>query len=107
MCTFIGAQAQIDTKATGGKNPLIELASSIDIFHGNSDPELDEIRGPKVADRVEDDPRFGATAADPEHGVEADNSSGSYEAFMTAFSGPPPIPGREPPPPEAQAGGGE
>lgn len=96
VCQFIGAQAMVDTKAHGGKNPLVELAASIDIFGGKSpeEQELDRIRGPKVADSIEDDPRFGKVAADPEAGVEADNGQGSYEAFMTMFGGPPPMPGR-------------
>jgi hypothetical protein len=96
VCQFIGAQAMVDTKAHGGKNPLVELAASIDIFGGKSpeEQELDRIRGPKVADSVEDDPRFGKVAADPDAGVEAANASGSYEAFMAMMGGPPPMPGR-------------
>lgn len=96
VCQFIGAQAMVDTKRHGGKNPLVELAASIDIFGGKSpeERELDRIRGPKVADSVQDDPRFGKVAADPAAGVEADNGQGSYEAFLTAFGGPPPVPGR-------------
>jgi hypothetical protein len=84
----------VDTKQYGGRNPLVEAASAIDIF-GKADAELDRIRGPKVADRVEDDPRIGMTRADPDKGVDAANSAGSFEAFMTAFGGPPPVPGRE------------
>ena len=86
----------VDTKAHGGKNPLVELAASIDIFGGKSpeEQELDRIRGPKVADSVADDPRFGPVAADPEAGVEADNGAGSYEMFLQSFGGPPPMPGR-------------
>lgn len=97
VCQFIGAQAMIDTDKTGGKNPLVELAQSIDIL-GNKSPEeqeLDRIRGPKVADSIADDPRFGKVAADPDTGQEAANGQGSFEAFMTMFGGPPPIPGRE------------
>jgi hypothetical protein len=87
----------VDTKKTGGRNPLVEMAQAISIFGDKSpeEQELDRIRGPRVADSVEDDPRFGKVAADPEAGVEASNAAGSYEAFMTMMSGPPPIPGRE------------
>lgn len=92
MCTFIGAQAQVDPDRHGGRNPLVEMAQALDIM-GGQDPreaELDRIRGPKVADRIEDDPRFGKVQADPERGVEAANAEGSFEAFMTKFGGPPP-----------------
>jgi hypothetical protein len=97
VCGFIGAQAQIDTSKHGGRNPLVEMAAALDILGGKTEEEieLDRIRGPVVAARLEDDPRFGKTAADPGAGVEADNGQGSYEAFMTMFSGPPPVPGRE------------
>lgn len=97
VCSFIGAQAWIDTSKTGGKNPLVEMAHAIDIFGAKSpeEQELDRIRGPKVADSIEDDPRFGKVAADPEAGVEASNAAGSYEAFMARMGGPPPMPGRE------------
>ncbi len=86
----------VDLKQHGGRNPLVELAASIDIFGGRSpeEIELDRIRGPRVADSIEDDPRFGKVAADPDAGVEASNSAGSYEAFMTMMGGPPPVPGR-------------
>jgi hypothetical protein len=96
VCQFIGAQAMVDTSKTGGRNPLVEMAQSIDIFGGKSpeEQELDRIRGPKVADRVEDDPRFGKVAANPDAGVEADNGAGSYEAFLSLMGGPPPMPGR-------------
>jgi hypothetical protein len=94
VCAFIGAQAWVDTSKHGGRNPLLDAAGDIDIF-GKAESELDAIRGPKVADRLEDDPRLGYAKADPEKGVEAANSAGSFEAFMTMFGGPPPIPGRE------------
>lgn len=96
ICSFIGAQAMVDVKEHGGRNPLVELAQSIDIFGGKTpeERELDRIRGPKVADSVEKDPRFAKVAADPEHGVEASNAAGSYEAFAAMFGGPPPVPGR-------------
>jgi hypothetical protein len=96
VCQFIGAQAMVDTKAHGGRNPLVELAASIDILGAKSaeEQELDRIRGPKVADSIGDDPRFGKVAADPAAGVEASNAAGSYEAFATMFGGPPPMPGR-------------
>jgi hypothetical protein len=97
VCQFIGAQAMVDTKQHGGRNPLVELAASIDILGGQSpeERELDRIRGPKVADRIEDDPRFARMAADPDTGQEAVNGAGSYEAMMRMFAGPPPVPGRE------------
>ena len=94
MCAFIGAQAQVDTKRTGGRNPLVELAQSIDILAAPGD--LDQLRGERVADNWEDDPRLAPrVSADPENGVEAANSPGSYEAFAAMFgaqlpSGPPP-----------------
>ena len=96
VCQFIGAQAMIDPEKNGGRNPLVELAASIDIFGGKSaeEQELDRIRGPKVADSIESDPRFGKVAADPVAGVEASNSAGSYEAFLAMMGGPPPMPGR-------------
>jgi hypothetical protein len=97
VCTFIGAQAMIDVKQHGGRNPLVEMAQSISIT-GDQAPEeieLDRIRGPRVADRLEDDPRFARVAADPAAGVEAENAAGSYEQLLAAFAGPPPVPGRE------------
>ncbi len=98
MCSFIGAQAQIDTSKSGGRNPLVELAQSLDILGGRSaeEQELDRMRGPMVAAHAEDDPRIGKIAADPDQGVEAGNPSGSYEAFLSLMGGPPPVPGREP-----------
>jgi len=96
VCQFIGAQAPVDTSKTGGRNPLVEWAAGISIF-GDKSPEereLDRIRGEKVADHIEDDPRFGKVAADPEAGVEASNAAGSYEAFLAMMGGPPPMPGR-------------
>jgi hypothetical protein len=96
VCSFIAAQAPVDTERHGGRNPLFDLAQAISILGEKSDAEreLDAMRGEKVADRIEDDPRLGKVAADPEQGVEADNGQGSYEAFMTMFGGPPPMPGR-------------
>jgi hypothetical protein len=91
VCTFIGAQAQIDTDKTGGRNPLVELAQSLDILGGKTDAEreLDEMRGPRVADRVEDDPRLQMkpVAADPDRDVEASNPAGSLEAMIKMFGG--------------------
>ena len=91
MCTFIGAQAWIDTDKTGGRNPLVEAAQSLDILGGRSpeEEELDRMRGPKVADRVEDDPRLQLkpVAADPDHGVEAANPVGSFEGFLAMMGG--------------------
>lgn len=96
ICSFIGAQAMVDTEKHGGRNPLVELAQSIDIFNKRTpeEIELDRIRGPKVADSIETDARFAKVAADPAAGQEAANGQGSYEAFMTMFGGPPPVPGR-------------
>lgn len=96
VCQFIGAQAMVDTSKTGGRNPLVDLAQSIDIFGGRTpeEIELERIRGPKVADSIEDDPRFGKVAADPDTGQEAANAAGSYEAFLSLMGGPPPVPGR-------------
>jgi len=91
VCAFIGAQAPVDTKKTGGKNPLVELAHAIDIM---SSGEPDPIRGEKVADDWRDDPRLQRpVAADPEAGVEAENAQGSYEGFMMMFGGSPVPPG--------------
>lgn len=92
VCTWIGAQAQIDTEKSGGKNPLVEAVKEIDVFGGQEkserDRELDEIRGPKVADNWEDDPRLARpVAADPARGVEAENAAGSFEAMLTMFGG--------------------
>ena len=93
MCIWIGAQAQIDPDKTGGRNPLVDAAQELDIFAGSSERdrererELDAIRGPKVADRIEDDPRFSKVAADPERGVEAANPDGSFEAMIAMFGG--------------------
>jgi hypothetical protein len=89
ICQFIGAQAWIDTDKTGGRNPLVDAAMEIDIFGGRSERDilLDQIRGEKVADRAEDDPRISKVAADPKAGVEAANPSGSFEAMLRMFSG--------------------
>ena len=111
VCTFIGAQAQIDTEKTGGRNPLVDMAQSLDILGGKTDAEreLDEMRGPKVADHWEDDPRLQASrpvAADPAAGVEASNPEGSFEAMirlMGGGSGKPAMPGIE----QAAEGGAE
>ena len=89
VCSFIGAQAQIDTEKTGGRNPLVDAAQALDILGGKTEEEkeLDRIRGPRVADRIEDDPRFSRVAADPHKGVEAENPQGSFEAFMAMMGG--------------------
>jgi hypothetical protein len=109
VCTWIGAQAWIDTEKTGGRNPLVDLAQQLDFTGGRdeAEEELDRIRGPKVADRIEDDPRFAPVAADPDKGVEASNPEGSFEAMIRMLGGgmgPPAVPGIE----QAQgADGGE
>lgn len=71
------------------------MAQAIDLLGGKTDAEreLEAMRGPKVADRIEDDPRLQASRpADPEHGVEAANAAGSYEGFLRKFGAPPPGP---------------
>jgi hypothetical protein len=73
------------------------MVKQISILGTGRDAELDAIRGEKVADSIEDDPRFARVAADPQHGVEAENGTGSFEAFFSMFGG-----GGAPPP-----GGGE
>jgi hypothetical protein len=106
VCTWIGAQAQIDTKEHGGRNPLVDMAQQLDILggRGERDAELDAIRGEKVADDWRDDPRLAPVAADPAKGVEAANPSGSFEAMIAMFGGgmggPPAMPGIE----QAQGG---
>lgn len=85
MCAFIGAQAQIERK--GGRNPLVDLAQEISIFGDPRDAELERMRGERVADRLEDDPRFQQVAADPDKGVEAANGTGSFEALMAGWGG--------------------
>jgi hypothetical protein len=96
VCQFIGAQAAVDVSKYGGRNPLVEAAQAIDILGGRTpeEEELDRIRGPKVADRWQDDDRIARVPADPAAGVEASNAPGSYEAMLAAFAGPPPVPGR-------------
>lgn len=98
----------MDTSKHGGRNPLVDAVQDLDILGGRGprEAELDAIRGEKVADRVEDDPRFGRVAADPGRGVEAANPAGSFEAFLTMMgggAGPQALAGTE----QAQAGGGE
>lgn len=85
----------VDTKEHGGRNPLVDLAASLSILPTAEDIELAKMRGEKVADRLEDDPRFGKVAADPASGVEAANGQGSFEAFMGMFGAPPPQTGLE------------
>lgn len=85
ICSFIGAQAMVDTTKTGGRNPLVDLAASLHIIPTDEDLELERIRGPRVADSIEDDPRFGTVPADPAAGQEAANSSGSFEAMLSMF----------------------
>lgn len=105
VCTFIGAQAMVDTDKTGGRNPLVDAAQDLDILGGGArseaERELDEMRGPMVARRAEDDPRLQMAwpvAADPEAGVEASNPAGSFEGFLTLMgggAGKPAMPGAE------------
>lgn len=81
----------MDTSKSGGRNPLVDAAAGIDVFAGaGRDRELDALRGEKVADRWEDDPRLQdqrPVAADPEQGVEASNPEGSYEQFLMLMGG--------------------
>ena len=108
VCSFIGAQAQIDTEKTGGRNPLVDAAQALDILGGKTEAEkeLDRIRGPVVCERWEDDPRFSKVAADPGKGVEASNPSGSFEAMIRMMGGgtSPAVPGIEA---QANGDGGE
>lgn len=76
ICAFIGLQAQIDTEKTGGKNPLFEAAQDISIDPAPASGELEELRGAKVADSVEDDPRLSKPGENP---------AGSFEKFMAMF----------------------
>lgn len=93
ICTFIGAQAMVDTDKHGGRNPLVDAAVRLSIFGGGETPEqqeiereLDEMRGEVVAQDWRDDPRLQRPVpADPERGVEAANAAGSFEGFMRAF----------------------
>lgn len=92
VCTFIGAQAMVDTERHGGRNPLVDAAQHLDITGGRDEAEreLDAIRGPKVADRWEDDSRLsGKVQADPQRGVEAANAEGSFEAMLRLMGGGP------------------
>jgi hypothetical protein len=106
VCTWIGAQAMIDTEKTGGRNPLVDAALELDIFGGarteaelEAERELDAIRGEKVADHWQDDPRIAPVGADPDKGVEASNPDGSFEAMLRMMGGggmgPAPMPGIE------------
>ena len=85
ICSFIGAQAMIDTEKHGGRNPLVELAASLHIIPTEEDRELERIRGPQVAASIEDDPRFARVAADPATGQEAANGAGSFESLLGMF----------------------
>jgi hypothetical protein len=105
ICTFIGAQAQVDTDKYGGRNPLVDAAQELSIFAGatpgqrrelgldDTSPEqqeLDDMRGEVVARDWRDDPRLQKPVpADPGKGVEAANAAGSYDAFLQAFGAPP------------------
>jgi hypothetical protein len=89
-CAFIAAQAGLLMELKQGqKNPMLEAALAISITGHEKTPEevaLDEMRGPKVADSVEDDPRFQKMVlADPVKGIEASNPSGSFEALMAGW----------------------
>jgi hypothetical protein len=105
ICTFIGAQAQVDIEKHGGRNPLVDAAASLSIFAGATpeerreleldsispeEQELRAMRGEVVAQDWRDDPRLQKPVpADPGKGVEAANATGSMEAFTQMFGGPP------------------
>jgi hypothetical protein len=89
-CSFIAQQAGMWMELKKGqKNPMLEAALAISIMGHEKTPEevaLEEMRGPKVADSVEDDPRFQKMVlADPVNGVEASNPSGSFEQLMAGW----------------------
>lgn len=63
----------------------MELAQDLHLIPTEEDRELERIRGPRVADRIEDDPRFAKVAADPATGQEAANAAGSFEHLVGMF----------------------
>lgn len=108
ICTFIGANAGMwmDLKK-GQKNPIMEAAMELSVLPPATTREPEEwekMRGEKVADRIEDDPRFFPKKEDrtdtvtmndgqvlPRWLVEgddaaADNVSSSYEALMAGWN---------------------
>jgi hypothetical protein len=94
---WIGAAGFVESE--NGRNPLVEATREISIFGpvpSAEDEELDALRGEKVADRAEDDPRLSFTKADPERGVEAANPDGSFEALAAMFGETMAPPGGEP-----------
>jgi hypothetical protein len=104
ICTFIAAQAGMWMELKKGeRNPMLDAAQSISFFKKPSTPEeveLDKMRGERVADRLEDDPRFKPQKEDrtalipmndgtqmPRWLLEGDdvadtNPDGSYERLM-------------------------
>lgn len=86
ISAFIAATAPFSDEKSQRK--LLDAVAQIDIFAKGSktmdarEAELYAMRGEKVADRIEDDPRFARVGADPARGVEAANGSGSFEALM-------------------------
>jgi hypothetical protein len=92
VCTFIAAQAGMWMELKPGQqNPMLEAAQRVSILPDPPTPEeaeLEEMRGPRVADRLEDDPRFQKekmVLADPARGVEASNPRGTFEALMNGW----------------------
>lgn len=121
MCQFIAAQAPVDLKEHGGKNPLAEQASRITITPARTagDDELDEMRGEpdgwvtheegvrrmrqaagtSLPDTLVTDDAGNVVGdaltsekAEPQEPAAA-NAAGSFESFMTMFGG-----GGTPPP---------
>lgn len=91
ICSFLAGQAGLWMELKKGqKNPMLEAAMAISILKQEPTPEereLDEMRGEKVADRLEDDPRFKQNQRIEAHWedgawVEASNPVGSFEALM-------------------------
>lgn len=92
ICVWIGANAGVWMDLDKGKkNPLIEAVTQIDVFGlpDTIDKDLEAMRGERVADNWEDDPRFSKAQADPDKGIEAANPPGSMEAFLHSFGVPP------------------
>lgn len=76
-----------------GHQVMMEAVRRINILEGTGmgrkldarEAELHAMRGEKVADDIRNDPRFSRVGADPEHGVEASNPGGSFEALMSGW----------------------
>lgn len=74
--------------SSGRRNPFMDLVEDLSIWPrelSEEEKELERMRGERVADSLEDDPRFQGermVEADPDNGVEASNPGGSFEALM-------------------------